>query len=46
MTDSLQAILTNSIDFMLVLLACGALGEIFSSTSLEMGDAGIMDCYS
>ena len=35
----------NSIECVVALLACGAIGAIFSSTSPDMGAAGIVDRY-
>jgi len=36
---------TNSVESVLVLLACGAVGAIFSSTAPDMGAKGIADRY-
>jgi acetoacetyl-CoA synthetase len=44
-TDSLLAVLTNSIDCLLILLAAGCIGAIFSSTSPEMGAKGIVERF-
>lgn len=40
------ACLTNSIECLLVLLAAGAIGAIFSSTAPDMGVEGIVERYS
>lgn len=39
------AVLTNSIDSLLVMLAAGAVGAIFSSAAPDMGPQGIMNRY-
>ncbi|CVK95413.1 related to acetoacetyl-CoA synthetase [Fusarium mangiferae] len=44
--DRVAAVMTNSIEAVLVLLACGAVGAIFSSASPEMGSRGILDRYT
>ncbi|KAF5648785.1 acetoacetate ligase [Fusarium sp. NRRL 25303] len=44
--DRVAAVMTNSIEAVLVLLACGAVGAIFSSASPEMGSQGILDRYT
>ncbi|KAF5555121.1 acetoacetate ligase [Fusarium mexicanum] len=44
--DRVAAIMTNSIEAVLVLLACGSLGAIFSSASPEMGSQGILERYT
>lgn len=42
----LPAVLPNRIDCLLILLATAAIGAIFSSTSPDMGTAGIVERYS
>jgi acetoacetyl-CoA synthetase len=37
--------MTNSTECLLVLLAAGAIGAIFSSTAPDMGETGIIDRY-
>jgi acetoacetyl-CoA synthetase len=37
---------TNSIESLLILLAAGAIGAIFSSTAPDMGAKGIVERYS
>jgi acetoacetyl-CoA synthetase len=39
-------VLTNSIEAVVVMLACASIGAIFSSTSPEMGAHGLIDRYS
>jgi acetoacetyl-CoA synthetase len=41
----IPAVLTNSIDALVVFLAAGAIGAIFSSTSPDMGVSNIVDRY-
>ncbi|EXL64470.1 acetoacetate-CoA ligase [Fusarium oxysporum f. sp. conglutinans race 2 54008] len=43
--DRLAAVMTNSLEALLVLLACGSIGAIFSSASPEMGANGIIERY-
>ncbi|KAH7136221.1 hypothetical protein EDB81DRAFT_870441 [Dactylonectria macrodidyma] len=43
--DRVAAVMTNSLECMLVLLACSSLGAIFSSASPEMGVNGIVERY-
>ena len=45
-TDAFTAVMTNSLECLLILLAAGAIGAIFSSTSPDMGSAGIVERYS
>jgi acetoacetyl-CoA synthetase len=45
-TDVLSMVLTNSIECLVVLLAAGAIGAIFSSTAPDMGAKGIVERYS
>ncbi len=40
------AVLTNSMECLLILLASAAIGAIFSSTSPDMGALGIIERYS
>ena len=37
--------MTNCIETVLILLACGSIGAIFSSTAPDMGATGIVDRY-
>jgi acetoacetyl-CoA synthetase len=43
--DTYIAVMTNSIECLFLLLAAGAIGAIFSSTSPEMGVAGLVERY-
>ncbi|UPL02939.1 hypothetical protein LCI18_013873 [Fusarium solani-melongenae] len=43
--DRVAAIMTNSLEAVLILLACASIGAIFSSTSPEMGANGIIERY-
>jgi acetoacetyl-CoA synthetase len=45
-TDVLLVVLTNSIECLVILLAAGAIGAIFSSTAPDMGAQGIVERYS
>lgn len=45
-TDALPVVLTNSIECLVILLAAGAIGAIFSSTAPDMGVQGIVERYS
>ncbi|OWP06692.1 hypothetical protein B2J93_5171 [Marssonina coronariae] len=44
--DRVAVILPNRIDCLLILLATGSIGAIFSSTSPDMGATGIVERYS
>ncbi|KAF9890433.1 hypothetical protein FE257_005838 [Aspergillus nanangensis] len=44
--DRVATVLTNSIDALVILLAAGSIGAIFSSTSPDMGAHNIVDRYS
>ncbi|KAL3468905.1 hypothetical protein BJX99DRAFT_265708 [Aspergillus californicus] len=44
--DRVATVLTNSIDALVIFLAAGAIGAIFSSTSPDMGVTNIVDRYS
>ncbi|KAJ4204520.1 hypothetical protein NW759_014858 [Fusarium solani] len=43
--DRVAAVMTNSLEAVLILLACASIGAIFSSTSPEMGVNGIVERY-
>ncbi|TXB97722.1 hypothetical protein FocTR4_00011817 [Fusarium oxysporum f. sp. cubense] len=43
--DRVAAVMTNSLEAVLTLLACASIGAIFSSTSPEMGVNGIVERY-
>lgn len=45
LVDTYIAVMTNSIECLLLLLAAGAIGAIFSSISPEMGVAGLVERY-
>ncbi|KAF5702007.1 acetoacetate ligase [Fusarium globosum] len=44
--DRVAAVLTNSLEAVVLLLAAGAIGAIFSSTAPDMGAEGIVNRYS
>ncbi|KAL6405398.1 acetoacetate-CoA ligase [Ilyonectria robusta] len=44
--DRVATVATNSIESLLILLAAGAVGAIFSSTAPDMGAKGIVERYS
>ncbi|SPJ80014.1 related to acetoacetyl-CoA synthetase [Fusarium torulosum] len=44
--DRVATVATNSIESLLILLAAGAIGAIFSSTAPDMGAKGIVERYS
>ncbi|KAI1504476.1 hypothetical protein F5X99DRAFT_15882 [Biscogniauxia marginata] len=43
--DRVATVTTNSIETMLILLACGSIGAILSSTAPDMGAKGILERY-